>query len=96
MLALNGYVHYRIRSHRRPVVGSSCRTLGRIFVSKEQMWTRNNTTSYVPIGDNYLPEGQIMPLAVTFHSKKPPVVHSMHKHVSESIKQGRGCAVIQH
>ena len=52
------------------VVGSSCRTLGRIFVSKEQMWTRNTTTSYVLIGDNYPPEGESMPLAVTFHSKK--------------------------
>ena len=32
--------------------------LGRIVVSKEQIWTRNNTTSYVLIGDNYPPEGE--------------------------------------
>ena len=52
-------------------VGSAnIKWLGRIFVSKEQMWTRNNTTSYVLIGDNYRPEGEIMPLAVTFQSKK--------------------------
>ena len=39
-------------------------TLGRIFVSKEQMWTPTiPTTSYVLIGDNYPPEGESMPVA---------------------------------
>lgn len=40
-------------------VGSSnVKWLGRIVVSKERLWTRNNTTSYVLIGDDYAPEGQ--------------------------------------
>ncbi len=39
-------------------VGSSwIKWLGRIIVSSERFWTRNNTTSYVMIGDDYAPEG---------------------------------------
>ena len=40
------------------VGSSSIKWLGRIVVSSEQQWTRNNTTSYVLIGDNYPPEGE--------------------------------------
>ena len=32
--------------------------MGRIVVSSGQQWTRNNTTSYVLIGDDYPPEGE--------------------------------------
>ena len=40
-------------------VGSShIKWLGRIVVSSEQLWTRNNTTSYVLIGDAYPREGE--------------------------------------
>ena len=40
-------------------VGStSIKWLGRIVVSSQQQWTRNNTTSYVLIGDDYPPEGE--------------------------------------
>ena len=40
-------------------VGSaSIKWLGRIVVSSEQLWTRNNTNSYVLIGDQYPPEGE--------------------------------------
>ena len=40
-------------------VGSSwIKWLGRIVVSSEQQWTRNNTTSYVLIGDDYQPVGE--------------------------------------
>ena len=54
------------RDHGFPVralvpgwVGStSIKWLGRIVVSSEQLWTRNNTTSYVLIGDDYPPEGE--------------------------------------
>ena len=54
------------RDHGFPVralvpgwVGStSVKWLGRIVVSSEQQWTRNNTTSYVLIGDDYPPEGE--------------------------------------
>ena len=42
-------------------VGStSVKWLGRIEVSKHPIWTRNNTTSYVLIGDAYPPEGGAM------------------------------------
>ena len=54
------------RDHGYPVralvpgwVGSAnIKWLGRIVVSSEPMWTRNNTTSYVLIGDEYRPEGE--------------------------------------
>ena len=47
-------------------VGSAnIKWLGRIVVSSEQMWTRNNTTSYVLIGDSYPPEGESRGVPVT-------------------------------
>ncbi len=40
-------------------VGStSIKWLGRIVVSSEQQWTRNNTTSYVLVGEDYAREGR--------------------------------------
>ena len=40
-------------------VGStSIKWLGQIVVSTKQHWTRNNTSSYVLIGDDYPPEGE--------------------------------------
>lgn len=40
-------------------VGSaSIKWLGRIVVSTKQLWTRNNTSSYTLIGDDYPPEGE--------------------------------------
>ena len=40
-------------------VGSSnVKWLGRIEVSSNAVWTRNNTTTYVLIGDEYPPEGE--------------------------------------
>ncbi|MDE2968620.1 MAG: molybdopterin-dependent oxidoreductase, partial [Chloroflexota bacterium] len=47
-------------------VGSShIKWLGRIIVSTEQLWTRNNTTSYTLIGDAYPPEGESEGVPVT-------------------------------
>ena len=40
------------------VGASQIKWLGRIVVSRDLQWTRNNTTSYVLIGDNYTAEGQ--------------------------------------
>lgn len=52
-------------------VGSSwIKWLGRIVVSSEQQWTRNNTTSYVLIGDEYQPEGEAEGQAITTQSIK--------------------------
>ena len=40
-------------------VGStSIKWLGRMVVSSQQHWTRNNTTSYVLVGEDYPPEGE--------------------------------------
>ena len=39
------------------VGASSIKWLDRVVVSSEKLWTRNNTTSYVLIGDDYPPEG---------------------------------------
>ena len=47
-------------------VGSAnVKWLGRIVVSSERMWTRNNTTSYTLIGDSYPPEGESQGKPVT-------------------------------
>ncbi len=40
------------------VGSSSVKWLGRIVVSSQLLWTRNNTTSYVLIGEDYPPEGE--------------------------------------
>lgn len=37
---------------------TSIKWLGRIVVSREQLWTRNNTTKYVLIGEDYPPEDE--------------------------------------
>ena len=47
-------------------VGSAnIKWLGRIVVSSEELWTRNNTTSYTLIGDAYPPEGESQGVPVT-------------------------------
>lgn len=52
-------------------VGSSwIKWLGRIVVSSQPFWTRNNTTSYVLIGEDYPPEGQADGVVVTAQSVK--------------------------
>ena len=52
-------------------VGSSwIKWLGRIVVSSQQLWTRNNTTSYVLMGDDYQPEGEAEGQVVTTQSIK--------------------------
>ena len=40
------------------VGSSSIKWLSSIVVSSDELWTRNNTTSYVLIGDDYTPEGE--------------------------------------
>lgn len=47
-------------------VGSAnIKWLGQIVVSSRQIWTRNNTTSYVQIGDHYPPQGESLGRPVT-------------------------------
>ena len=52
------------------VGASNIKWLGRIVVSTEQLWTRNNTTSYVLIGDDYPPEGEALGRPVTTQTVK--------------------------
>ena len=62
--ALNGEI--LPKDHGFPVralvpgwVGSAnIKWLGRVEVSSKRLWTRNNTTSYTLIGDDYPPEGE--------------------------------------
>lgn len=74
--ALNGEV--LPRDHGFPLravvpgwVGSSwIKWLGRIVVSKERFWGRNNTTQYVLVGDDYTPEGEARGQVVTVQTIK--------------------------
>ena len=70
------------------VGSSSIKWLGRIVVSTEQIWTRNNTTSYVLIGEDYPAEppaeGQPLnaqvpksALALPWPAQLPPGLHVM-------------------
>ena len=52
------------------VGASNIKWLDRIVVSSEQLWTRNNTTSYVLIGDDYPPEGEALGQPVTTQTVK--------------------------
>ncbi|MDE2730807.1 MAG: sulfite oxidase [Bacteroidota bacterium] len=52
-------------------VGSSCiKWLGRIEAHSRPVWGRNNTTSYVLIGDDYPPEGEASGQVVTLQTIK--------------------------
>lgn len=52
------------------VGSSSIKWVSRIVVSSERLWTRNNTTSYVLIGDEYPPEGEADGEAITTQTIK--------------------------
>ena len=62
---------YPLRALVSGWVGSaSVKWLSRIVVSAEQHWTRNNTSSYVLIGDAYAPEGQALGKILTTQAIK--------------------------
>ena len=52
------------------VGASNIKWLGRIVVSSQKHWTRNNTISYVLIGDDYPPEGEALGQPVTTQTVK--------------------------
>ena len=71
------------------VGATSIKWLGRIVVSREQIWTRNNTTHYVLVGTNYEPEGEASgeiaeeqnvksALALPWPAELPAGVHRLH------------------
>ena len=69
--ALNGEVlprdpGYPLRALVPGWVGSAnIKWLGQIVVSSKQIWMRNNTSSYVLVGDQYPPEGEALGKPVT-------------------------------
>ncbi len=52
------------------VGSSSIKWLNRIVVSSDRLWTRNSTTSYVLIGENYASEGEAQGEVVTTQNIK--------------------------
>ena len=52
------------------VGSSSIKWLGRLEVGTTEVWSRNNTTSYVLIGDAYPPEGEALGQVITEQSIK--------------------------
>lgn len=82
------------------VGSSSIKWVSRIIVSSERLWTRNNTTSYVLIGDEYPPEGEAdgeaittqtikSALALPWPAKLPVGLHRIHGYAhspADSIK----------
>ena len=66
---------YPVRAIVPGWVGStSVKWLGRIEVSENQFWSRNNTTSYVLIGDDYPPEGEAQGRVATLQSIKSVIL----------------------
>ena len=97
MLAYNLNGEPLPRDHGHPVralvpgwVGStSIKWFGRIVVSPEQQWTRNNTSHYVLIGADYPPEGEALgqvakmqniksALALPWPAELPPGLNRLH------------------
>lgn len=74
-------------------VGSShIKWLGRIIVSSEKLWTRNNTTSYVLIGDDYPPEGEARGKPVTMQVIKSALALSWPAQLSVGAHRIHGYA----
>ncbi len=66
------------------VGSSSIKWLGRIQVSKEPLWTRNNSTSYVLIGDDFPAEGDRLGPAVTTQTIKSALALSWPAELSQA------------
>ncbi len=74
------------------VGSSSIKWLGRIQVSSEQLWTRNNTTSYVLIGDDYPPEGEALGKVATTQSIKSALALPMPAELPSGTQRIHGYA----
>ena len=71
---------------------SSIKWLGQIVVSSERFWTRNNTTHYVLIGDEYAPEGQAEGEVITTQVVKSALALPWPAEVSTGQRQMYGYA----
>ena len=74
------------------VASSSIKWLSRIVVSTEQIWTRNNTTSYVLIGDAYPPEGEALGKVITTQVIKSALALPWPAELSPGLRRVRGYA----
>ncbi len=78
-------------------VGSSwIKWLGRIVVSSERHWTRNNTSSYVLIGDGNPPEGQAEGVVVTAQTVKSALALPWPAEIPSSWRRIHGYAHSPH
>lgn len=78
-------------------VGStSIKWLGRIVVSTKKFWTRNNTTSYVLIGEDYPPEGEAKGKVATLQSIKSALALPWPAELSAGRRRIRGYAHSPH
>ena len=74
------------------VGSSSIKWLRRIVVSSERLWTRNNTTSYVLIGDDYPPDGEAEGEAITTQTVKSALALPWPAELSEGLRRIHGYA----
>lgn len=74
------------------VGASQIKWLGRIVVSSQPQWTRNNTTSYVLIGEGYEQEGEAEGQAVTVQSIKSALALPWPARLNAGRHQLRGFA----
>ena len=74
------------------VGSSSIKWLRRIVVSSERLWTRNNTTSYVLIGDDYPPDGEAEGEAITAQTVKSALALPWPAELSEGLRRIHGYA----
>ena len=78
------------------VGSSSIKWLSRIVVSAKPQWTRNNTTSYVLIGDDYPPEGEALGTVVTEQSIKSALALPWPATLASGSQRIRGYAQSPH
>ena len=78
------------------VGSSSVKWLGAIEVSSENIWSRNNTTSYVLIGDDYPPEGEAQGVVATTQSIKSALALPWPAAIGEGPRLLRGYAHSPH
>ena len=74
------------------VGSSSIKWVSRIVVSSDALWTRNNTTSYVLIGDDYSPEGEAQGEVVSTQTIKSALALPWPAELSEGSRRIHGYA----
>ena len=74
------------------VGSSSIKWLSHIVVSSDELWTRNNTTSYVLIGDDYHPEGEAEGKVVSVQTIKSALALPWHAELAAGSHRIHGYA----